>query len=235
MKKILLFLFSIAALQLSCQVKQPSLVTVVHTPTELSAKPPVLVLLHGMGSNENDLLALASGLPQNFLILSLRAPIERSKGSYVWYNVDFSSGKPVIDVEQEKASREMVINYLKEMHQYFEFDENHVYLGGFSQGAIMSYAVGLRHPELVNGIICMSGRMLPDIKTEVASKEKLSGLRVFVSHGLEDRMLGVEGAREAVDWMRTQGLSPFYREYPIAHSISPAVEADLSSWLKADK
>ncbi len=76
-------------------VNKPSLTYLVREPKVSADKPPLLILLHGVGSNEKDLFSFATHLPDKFRIISARAPIELGPSSFAWYQVDFSSGKPV--------------------------------------------------------------------------------------------------------------------------------------------
>jgi phospholipase/carboxylesterase len=83
-----------------------SLVHAVHEPNETSAKPaPALLLLHGVGSNEQDLMGLAPMLDPRFLIVSARAPITLQYGSYGWYHVQFTDDGHIINPEEAEESR----------------------------------------------------------------------------------------------------------------------------------
>jgi len=203
----------------------------VREPKIKTEKPPVIILLHGVGSNERDLFSLADDLPPDFLVVSARGPITLGPSRYAWYEVDFSTGRPSINAAQEATSRQMILNFIDELQQRYSFDRSRVYLGGFSQGAIMSYSIGLTHPEKVKGLVIMSGRMLDEIKPLVAPREQLQKLYVFISHGTKDGVLKVEYARDARDYLKQAGIKPFYKEYAIAHTINGDVLKDLISWL----
>ena len=134
-----------------------------------TGKAPLLLLLHGVGSNETDLFSFANQLPDQFLVVSARGPYTLEAGRYAWYQVDFSTGKPVIQIEQEERSRRMILQFIEELKERHHIDESAVYLCGFSQGAIMSYSAGLTAPELFKGIAAMSGRLPEEVKHEIAS------------------------------------------------------------------
>ncbi len=204
----------------------------VRQPKIKSAKPPAIILLHGVGSNEEDLFSFADKLPDKYLVISARAPITLSQGSYAWYEVDFSTGKPIYNIQQEEKSRNIIIQFISELKQKFSFDEQQVYLCGFSQGAIMSYCVGLTKPDLVQGIGIMSGRLLEEVKPLLASKDKLKQLKVFISHGTQDQTLNIEYARTSVAYLKTLNINPVYKEYPEGHTISNDMLIDLINWLK---
>jgi phospholipase/carboxylesterase len=230
LKSFLSLLFSLILMVSSAQ--KPTLKYLVHQPKQKSAKPPLLVFLHGVGSNEEDLFSLADQMPGNFLVVSVRAPHTLAEGSYSWYDVDFSSGKPVFDAVQAEESRKQVAQFVKDLRSELTFEERQVYLCGFSQGGILSYSVGLSHPELIKGIAVMSGRLLEEVKPKIAAKEKLKSLRIFISHGTKDGTLGIEYARSATSFLKTLGLKPQAKEYPEGHTISKEMLADLVAWLR---
>lgn len=210
-----------------------SLHYLVREPIIKSAETPVIILLHGVGSNEQDLFSLANRLPDNFLVISARAPIRLGENSFAWYQVDFSTGKPVFNVEQQENSRAILIKFIDQIKKQYALNGK-VYLGGFSQGAIMSYSVGLTRPDLVNGIAVMSGRLLEEIKPLVAANNKLQALRIFISHGTKDPVLDIQYARSSVAYLKTLNINPTYKEYSAAHTINNDMFIDLVKWLKHD-
>lgn len=213
------------------QDKSTSLNYLVKHPKIENEKTPIIILLHGVGSNEQDLFSFASQLPEKYLVISARAPQVLGPGSYAWYQVDFSTGKPVYNAQQEESSRQLILKFIGELKTKYKFDHQNIYLAGFSQGAIMSYAVGLSNPDKIRGIGIMSGRLLAETKPFV-NKDKLKSLRVFISHGTEDPVLGVHYAREAKQYLNDLGLNPVYHEYKEAHTINQAMLKDLIKWLQ---
>jgi phospholipase/carboxylesterase len=205
----------------------------VREPVVKSTNTPVIILLHGVGSNEQDLFSLANRLPENFFVISARAPVQLGTNSFAWYQVDFSTGKPVFNIEQQENSRIILIKFIDQIKEKYAVSGK-IYLGGFSQGAIMSYSVGLTRPDLVNGIAIMSGRLLGEIKPLIAPKDKLQALKIFVSHGTNDPVLNIQYARSSVAFLKTLGINPTYKEYPEAHTISNDMLIDLVKWLKGN-
>lgn len=207
----------------------------VRQPKIQIAKPPVIILLHGVGSNEQDLFSFADQLPDKYLVISARAPYTLSEGSYAWYQVDFSTGKPIINSMQEEKSRSIIIQFITDLKKEFSFDEKQVYIGGFSQGGIMAYSIGLTRPDLVHGIVVMSGRLLEEVKPLIASKEKLLQLKVFISHGTNDQTLGIHYARESASYLKALNINISYKEYPEGHGINNAMFSDMVNWLNNNK
>ena len=204
----------------------------VREPKIKSEHPPVIILLHGVGSNEADLFSFANQLPEKYLVISARAPISLGGNSFAWYQVDFSTGKPVFNLQQEEESRTTLIKFISQIKEKYSVNSNEIYLCGFSQGAIMSYSIGLTHPDLVKGIAVMSGRLLEEIKLLIATKEKLHSLKVFISHGINDNTLQIKYARDANTFLKTLNINPSFKEYQAGHEINSDMLSDLIIWLK---
>ena len=196
-----------------------------------SEHPPVLILLHGVGINEKDLFSFADQLPGKFLVISARAPLTAARDSYAWYQVDFSKGKPLFNEEQEEKSKNIILHFISYLKEKYSVDETEVYLCGFSQGAIMSYVVGLTNPSRIKGIAAMSGRILEEVRPFIASNEALHHLNIFISHGTNDGVLTVQYAREAKVLLKQLNLNPEYHEYPAGHTINNEMFQDLLNWL----
>lgn len=206
----------------------------VRKPKVSIENPPLLILLHGVGSNEEDLFSLSNYLPESLLVVSVRGPLILGTGSYGWYEVLFTTGQPKINLEQEAESRKLLLQFLEYLKTNYQFDESNVWIGGFSQGAIMSYSIGLLHPEKVKGIIALSGRLLEENKIQVKVSEKVLDKKIFISHGTNDRVLSVEYARSVKGYLESIGLHPHYQEYEEGHSINREMLKDLIQWLEVE-
>jgi phospholipase/carboxylesterase len=204
----------------------------VREPKIKSEHPPVIFLLHGVGSNEADLFSFANQLPEKYLVISARAPISLDGNSFAWYQVDFSTGKPVFNFQQAEESKTKLIKFISQIKDKYSVNSNEIYLCGFSQGAIMSFSIGLTRPDIVKGIAVMSGRLLEEIKPFIASKEKLQSLKVFISHGTNDSTLPLKYAKDANDFLKTFNLHPSFKEYQTGHEINTDMLSDLINWLK---
>ncbi len=210
-----------------------SLVHLVHQPILEEDAPPLLLLLHGIGSNEHDLFALAPFLDERFLIISVRAPNTLEPGSYAWFEANFTPQGPIIDPGQAEASRQALIAFLDEAVTAYGADPKQVYLMGFSQGGIMSASVTLTRPELVAGVVVMSGRILPEIKPLMAPSERLAGLPFLVVHGTADMVLPIPHGRASRQLLSSLPVEITYHEYPMGHEISQESLADVTAWLSA--
>lgn len=212
--------------------QEPALEYLVRQPTIDSEQPPLLIMLHGVGSNEQDLFSLAPQIDGRFLVVSARGPFTQGPGRYRWYEVNLSGGKPVVNAGEAEQSRQMLISFVDQLAGKHSFDPKKVYFCGFSQGAIMSFGVGLTQPDKVRGIAAFSGRILSEIQPKLAAKEKLQHLSVFVSHGTADAVLPVHNARSSKTLLDSLGLKVDYHEYEgMGHSISPQNLKDFLNWL----
>jgi phospholipase/carboxylesterase len=193
--------------------------------------PPLLLLLHGIGSNEEDLFGLASYLDERFLVVSARAPVTLAYGGYGWFQIDFTPGGMVADVEQAKKSLAMLPGFVDGLVEAYGADGRRVYLMGFSQGAMMSLALTLTSPEKVAGVVAMSGRLPRQVIGLEPDREALKGTPVLVTHGLYDPVLPIENGRAARDYLAALPLELTYREYPMAHEVSMESLRDVTAWL----
>jgi phospholipase/carboxylesterase len=210
-----------------------SLHHLVREPKIKLEKNPLLLLLHGYGSNEEDLFSFASELPVEYYVISARAPYELMYSSYAWYAINFDADENKFsDLEQAKISRDLIATFIDELIQNYPLDSNNVTLIGFSQGTILSYAVALSYPEKVQRVVAISGYLNLDILTENYLKNNFSHLQIFASHGVVDQVIPINWARKAKPILDQLGISNVYKEYPVGHGISPQNFYDFKSWLE---
>ncbi|MCS3797641.1 alpha/beta hydrolase [Niastella sp. OAS944] len=201
----------------------------VRAPKVQAEKKKAIILLHGVGSNEKDLFGIANLLPDDLYVISPRGQFVLGGDRYAWYQVDFSTGKPVYNAAQEASSRKLISTFIDQMKAKYQLLE--VYVGGFSQGAIMSYSIGLTNPTAVKGILALSGRILEEVKPLVTKNDELKQLNVFIAHGVHDNVLPVDRAREAEKYLSAFGMPLTYHEYELGHTISEKVIQDINIWL----
>lgn len=205
----------------------------VRRPSAGQGKPPVLVLLHGVGSNERDIAALAPAMDPRFLVVSVRSPITLGPDAYAWFNVRFTAQGPVISVQEAKAGWETLARFIQDVVAEHGGDASQVYLAGFSQGGIMALAALIATPELVAGAVCMSGRLLPEVLPHAAPRDRLAGKPVLILHGTADSKLVIEHARKAKPTLEGLGVELAYHELPIGHEITRESLAKATAWLSA--
>ena len=199
-------------------------------------KNPLLLLLHGYGSNEADLFSFAEELPENYYIISARAPYDMQYGSYAWYAINFDADQNKFsDNEQAKISRDLIAKFIDELIQTYPIDSDNVSLIGFSQGSILSYAVALSYPEKVQKVVAMSGYLNIEIAADDYLKNTFSNLKIFASHGTVDQVIPVEWARKTPAILENLGIALTYKEYPVGHGVAPQNFYDFKNWLLEQK
>lgn len=210
-----------------------SLHHLVREPKIKLDKNPLLLLLHGYGSNEEDLFSFAAELPEEYYVISARAPYDMMYGSYAWYAINFDADENKFsDIEQAKTSRDLISNFIDELHANYAIDSENVTLIGFSQGCILSYAVAVSYPEKVKRVVAMSGYFNAEIATENFKENDFSNLKIFASHGSVDQVVPVDWARKAEPTLKQLGIDIVYKEYPIGHGVSPQNFYDFKNWLQ---
>ncbi|MFN0108981.1 MAG: alpha/beta hydrolase [Blastocatellia bacterium] len=201
--------------------------------TDLKGKPPLLLLLHGYGANEDDLFSLAPYLDERFFIVSARAPITlRGMGGYAWFNLAFTPQGISVDPAEVETARQTVHKFIGELIEAYDCDPNLVYLVGFSQGAMMSLAVALTYPGIAAAVVAMSGRLMPQTIQQIPDKDALIGLPVFVVHGTRDSVLPISHGRETSRNLSELPVDLSYREYEMGHEVSAESLEDITDWLR---
>ena len=205
----------------------------IQEPKTKLDKNPLLLLLHGYGSNEADLFSFAAELPDEYYIVSARAPYDMQYGSYAWYAINFDADENKFsDHEQAKVSRDLIATFIDELLVTYPIDASQVSLIGFSQGAILSYAVALSYPEKVQKIVAMSGYLNLEIIADGYQQNNFSSLKIFASHGTVDQVIPVEWARRTPVIVENLGINTTYKEYPVGHGVAPQNFYDFKNWLQ---
>ncbi len=209
-----------------------SLEYLIREPKIKLDKNPLLLLLHGYGSNEEDLFSFATELPEDYYVVSARAPYNMQYGSYAWYAINFDANQNKFsDHEQAKESRDLIMHFINELIATYPIDSKSVILTGFSQGAILSYAVALSHPDKIQKVVALSGYISEPIFEENYKSNDLSHLKIFASHGTVDQVIPVDWARKTKPFLDQLKVNITYKEYPIGHGVSPQNFYDFKNWL----
>jgi phospholipase/carboxylesterase len=187
---------------------------------------PGLLLLHGRGADEADLMGLEVALDARLTIISARAPFKLGYG-YAWYGMA-QVGSP--EDETLRASLGELHEFVEGIVPAYNLDPAALFVMGFSQGAVMSAALALTVPGRVRGVVMHSGYV--PVESGLDFKvEEAAGKPFFVAHGLYDEVIPVGLGRQAHEYLDGIGAAVTYQEYPIGHSISEESLDDLSEWL----
>ena len=206
-----------------------SLQYIVRKHVKETKNPPLLILLHGYGSNEQDLFSFAEELPEELLIVSAQAPYEMGYGAYAWYAINFDDVKGKFsDLKQAKTSIVKIADFIDEIKTKYNTNPDKTFLLGFSQGAILSYSLSFMYPNKVNYVVALSGYINQDMIPKKISK----GIKTeyYCSHGTVDQVLPVDWARKSKPFLDNLGLENAYSEYNVGHGVAPQNFYSFKTW-----
>ena len=197
-------------------------------------RPWLLVLMHGVGSNEQDLMGLAPQIPERFHVLSLRAPFRMGPGAHAWF--DFSiepNGERSINEAQEAQSRALAAQTIASAAEQLGIPPERVVVGGFSQGGIMALSLLLTQPALMQAAMVWHGRLLTQMLPQAAPPDALRGKQMWLSHGTHDNVIPLAHAQAIAHHMAPLPVTLAYHEFPGAHEIRPSELAATVTWLES--
>jgi phospholipase/carboxylesterase len=203
---------------------------------EFRLRPPAgdpegaLVLFHGRATDENDLFPFLDELdPERRLVgATPRGPLSLPPGGNHWYAVR-QIGYP--DPDTFHGTYPQVSEWLDGFLAEHAVPPERAVLGGFSQGAVMSYALGLGAGRPAPaGIMALSG-FIPTVEGFELDLDKARGLPVAIGHGTYDPVIGIEWGHDARDRLSAAGADVLYRESPMPHSVDPEFIPQLREWL----
>ena len=191
-----------------------------------------LLLMHGRGTDERDLLPLVDEVDPTRRVIGItpRGPLSLPPGGRHWYAL---GGIPTPNPETFHPTYAALTAFVDRLPQLTGVPWERTVLGGFSQGAVMSYAVGLgRGRPSPAAILALSGFLpeVPDFELELARRQ---GLRVAIGHGSLDPIIPVRFGQQAAERLAGAGLDVTYRESPMPHTVDPGFLAELRPWLES--
>lgn len=192
----------------------------------------ILVALHGVGSNERDLVEVAEAIAPDSLVINLRSPIELSTDSYSFFHVQFTPSGPVHNWTEAKKNFELLEQELISISNRFNIPLKNISVMGFSQGSIMTMGLLLKSSLDLGHYICFSGRTLPEFANH-ALKNPMTGFKrkIFLAHGIQDSTLPVNLARRSNEVLQIIKADLTYREYDGGHSITSSIINEANKWL----
>lgn len=204
----------------------------VHRVRDAASDPQgALILFHGRGADENDLFPLIDHLDPDRRLLGAtpRGPLSMPPGGAHWYRVK-QVGHP--DESTFLPTWEKAARWIDAFIAAHDISPERTVLGGFSQGGVMTYSVGLG-PDRPRpaGLIALSSFM-PRVEGIELNLDGLEGYPVAIGHGIHDPVIGVEWGRDARDRLTAAGADVTYRESPMPHTIDPEFLEDLRGWLE---
>jgi phospholipase/carboxylesterase len=185
----------------------------------------VIFLLHGFGANMRDLVDIAPMINQkDFIYIFPNAPFEINSGfnqkAYSWFDFD--------NLNEIKESEKILENTIEESLGLFNIDKDKIYLGGFSQGGMMTMHADIIHQNLFSGLLILSSTIISQIDLNI---DLSINPRVFLAHGVNDSIISINQGQETHRKLISKGLNVEYHEYEMGHQIIEKEIIDIKSWL----
>ena len=190
---------------------------------------PVIFALHGMGSDEQDMLRLMEPLQSDFIIVAVRGPIVQGNG-YAYFQIK-SIGNPVRELFDNSVQG--LQQLIKGLSAEYAIDPARRYIAGFSQGAIMAMTLSLVMGDSIKGIVAMSGYIPQFVKDEYPI-EPGTALSVFISHGDQDHIFPLQLGEDNADYFREHISNVTYVPYPGGHHVTAQLYDQFQFWLRSD-
>ncbi|RMH22357.1 MAG: alpha/beta fold hydrolase [Gemmatimonadetes bacterium] len=204
----------------------------LRAPETPVAGAPLLVLLHGRGTDKRDLLPLARELPQGWTLVTPNAPHPGAHWGYgagwAWYR--YQREDQVVS-DTLRLSLDRLDRFLEAVPSLLDAPPGPLVLGGFSQGGTTSLAYALTRPGRVRLVANLSGFLARDEAVPV-TREAVAGTRIFWGHGLNDPAIPHALARRGRDALRAVGADLTVRDYDAGHWIAPEEMRDLVRWVE---
>ncbi|MFW6321338.1 MAG: alpha/beta hydrolase [Halohasta sp.] len=206
----------------------------VHVEPESSSDgpAPAVVVLHGRGANEQDLLPIARELPDEYHIVSLRAP-DRLQGGYTWYELDLSAGglqQSQPDAADFRRSLDLVDESIEAAIEAYDLDADRLGLLGFSQGAITSMSLLLESPTDYGWVVALHG-YLPASHREL-DPEGIVDKPLFIAAGRADQIIPAARTEAAAERFQELGAAVEYTAYDGPHGVGREELADLVEFVE---
>ena len=193
----------------------------------------LLIALHGVGSNEKDLISVAEEISPVSIVISLRSPIELSSNAYSWFQVQFTPTGPVHNWNEAKANFALLEKEILYISQKYEIPLSLISVMGFSQGSIMTMGLLLQSSLELGHYLCFSGRTLPEFAAyALANPMTKLKKKLFLAHGTHDSTLPVKFARESKSLLEKLNIDMTYKEFEGGHGLTGPIIREAKNWLQ---
>ena len=188
----------------------------------------VIFLIHGYGSNSDDLFSFKTYLPKNLSIISLEAPIQIEMGGFAWYSINYNQDfKKWSNNEEAISSIKQIYQTINILLKKYNLNDNDISLLGFSQGAILSWAIGFNYPYFIRRVIALSGY----INEELIDNYNIT-FKAFSSHGVIDPIIPIDWARATIKkHINKENDNFIYNEYNDGHTVTEKNLLDFLNWI----
>ena len=193
-------------------------------------KNPSIILLHGYGSDENDLFSFAEYLPKKYTIISLRAPFETPMGGYCWFSINFNNSNE--KWSDHKQAYQSILNLESQIDffiQKYNLEPDQIDLLGFSQGAVLSWALLLDFSIKINRAVCLSGYIDKSLlKEDIYSYRDIIA---YSSHGTNDPVIPFDWAKTSIELLKENNPNVIFNSFEDAHNVSQENFQSILNWL----
>ena len=193
-------------------------------------KNPSIILLHGYGSDENDLFSFAEYLPKKYTIISLRAPFETPMGGYCWFSITFNNSNE--KWSDHKQAYQSILNLESQIDffiQKYNLEPDQIDLLGFSQGAVLSWTLLLDFSIKINRAVCLSGYIDKSLlKEDIYSYRDIIA---YSSHGTNDPVIPFDWAKTSIESLKENNPNVVFNSFEDAHNVSQENFQSILNWL----
>lgn len=193
-------------------------------------KNPSIILLHGYGSDENDLFSFAEYLPKKYTIISLRAPFETPMGGYCWFSINFNNSNE--KWSDHKQAYQSILNLESQIDffiQKYNLEPDQIDLLGFSQGAVLSWTLLLDSSIKINRAVCLSGYIDKSLlKEDIYSYRDIIA---YSSHGTNDPVIPFDWAKTSIESLKENNPNVVFNSFQDAHNVSQENFQSILNWL----
>ncbi len=198
----------------------------LHPPKDPGASR-LCLMIHGWTGNEYSMDVFLRAVPPIYRVLSPRGPVVSPDGGYGW--VSYRPGLKAPFPDYQDAARNFLPALERWIHQH-RLPESPLTLVGFSQGAAMALSFALTYPARVERVACLSG-FLPQNALPAPEAFSLAGMRIFISHGTQDKIVPPEYAHRTAEWLRSAGAEVKLCESDVGHRMSASCHRGLKEFL----
>ncbi len=193
---------------------------------------PLLIILHGYGADERDLMALGAYFDPRLRVVSIRAPVDLPQGGHAWFPLEFTEAGVKIEREDVEQAREDLIEVVRSQQVFHGNDASNTLLLGFSQGAAMALAVAYRAPDTTTNVIALSGVFAPEMTpADPDVLRVLQATSIIMTHGSHDPVISIQQSHAARDVVAQTPVRLKYHEYSMGHEINQECLRDVVEWV----
>jgi len=187
----------------------------VRRPQEKAHPKRILLLLHGHLGNEKVMWTLTKPIPDKIIMIAPRAPVKMGEDQYSWHKI--SPNWHSIDAYQKLA--EVLMNRVNLWKENEGLEISHYDVMGFSQGAVMAYALAIIYPELIRKVAALAG-FIPHSWMQQLQDISFNHKSFYIAHGTQDEIVPIEKARQTVSWLKEKNAWVTFCETETGHKLS---------------